>query len=665
MLLLAFTAKKVRTLRGIAGRPDLYHHPMLLALVNSVNTSDADLKLYFEQILAIGRGKVAKKVWDQAKKELWEELKNEPAFLYEDRRKLVIKKEDIDNLSVEDVWRDVYNFESKKGGEIEVLVRPGNRKEIAFKMKASEKPFGLIKIGDVTDWLKEHLTGFEYIETFETESFFKGLNAPESSINILMGSRSFYEGWDSHRPNVINFVNIGTGETAKKFIMQSVGRGVRVRSWEGARQRLEELVDAFDDKNLFRSLRPESMFPETLYVLGTNRDALNIVLGNLKDEKPDMQQFLELYVNPDTQKHHLLVPRYYENGTPIVDIRTPTRFEVTEADFDLISHYNDKIPEDNVLLLAHGGRPSQVKQFRDSFADAAVYYSRHGNRTYRNMDVLAGRIMTYFSLKARELDTFYRVESNKDIVHFSQMSVDKAHAEEIQKRVNLVLDSRTPEGKARKAAIEKRYKQGEFDFTEAARMMEDQGLTGRQTYQEEICIDGMDYLARHFYLPIIYATGRKVDYLRHIIEAGSEVEFLEDFKNCVTKPESPFSNLDWWMFSKLDQYLDTPCIPYYDPKQNKVRSFIPDFIFWGQSGNEYRIIFVDPKGMVHDDWRNKVAGYKRLFEEDGKPKSFTLEKLKVSVHLCLYNRRRDRGAEGDDSRFWYDDPKKLFHEVLS
>jgi hypothetical protein len=665
MLLLAFTAKKVRELRGISGAEKLYHHPMLLALVNSVNTDDADLKLYFEQILAIGRGKVAKKVWEEAKKELWLELKEEPAFLYEDHRKLHIEKQDIASLSVEDVWREVYNLESTKGGEIEVLVRPGNRKELAFQMKASGKPFALIKIGDVTEWLKQHLSGFEYNETFDTESFFKGLNAPDSSINILMGSRSFYEGWDSHRPNVINFVNIGTGETAKKFIMQSVGRGVRVRSWRGARQRLEELVDDFDDKNLFRSLRPLSVYPETLYVLGTNRDALNVVLGNLKDEKPDMQHFLELQVNPDTEKHLLLIPRYLENGTPIVDTRAPTRFELTEPDFELTRNYGRSIPDDNVLLLAHGGTPQQVQQFRNSLEEDKTYYSRYGNRSYRNLDVLVGRIMNYFNLKARELDTFSKVESGKDIVHFSKMSVDKAHAEEIQQRVNRVLESRTPEGKARKADIENRYKQGEFDFTEAARIMEDQGLTGRQSYQDEVCIDGMDYLARHFYLPIVYSTGRKVDYLRHIIDAGSEVEFLEDFKEFVSKPGNRLSNLKWWMFSKLDQYLDVSvCIPYYDPTQNKVRSFVPDFIFWGFDGKNYRILFVDPKGMVHDEPRNKIAGYKRLFEANGKPKTFTHGDITVSVHLCLYNRRRDRGAEGDDRRFWFDDPQALFDSVF-
>jgi len=662
MLLLAFTAKKVAEIRALSGVPSLYHHPMLLALVNSVNTEDADLKIYFEQILSIGRGKVPKRAWDDAKKELWAEIKDGPPFLYEDGRKVEIEKADMDALSVQDVLREVFNIESGSGSDIEVLIRPGNRKEIAFKAKSSERPFALIKIGDIKDF-RAHLSGFDFNETFDKESFFKGLNDPDSSINILMGSRSFYEGWDSHRPNVINFVNIGTGDDAKKFIMQAVGRGVRVRSWNRERRRLEELHEAFDDRALFRSLRALSAFPETLYVLGTNRDALNVVLGRLKAEKPDLQKVLALDINPETSKRPLLIPRYLENGTPLVELRSPSKFDITEPDLELTSRYDHRVTDDRVLLMSHGGTVKQVKRFRDGLKKPETYYTGHGNRTYRNLEVMVGRIMTYFDLKARELETFSALDIDKDIVHFRQMAVDKAHAEEIQRRINMVLDSRTPAGLARKEEIESRYKQGELDFTEAARAMEDEGLMGRSQYREDIVIDGMEYLARHFYLPVIYSMGARVDYLTHIIDVPSEREFLEDFKKAVCKPACPLHSLDWWMFSKLDQYLDSPSIPYYDPKQNKVRSFIPDFIFWGAKGSDYTVLFVDPKGMeLSQDWRNKVAGYKRLFETDQTPKTFTHGEWSLSVKLCLYNRRRDRSAEGDDTRFWYDAPTALLKE---
>ncbi|HVM51280.1 MAG TPA: DEAD/DEAH box helicase family protein [Candidatus Acidoferrum sp.] len=658
MLLLAYTARKVRELRTAAAVPDLYHHPMLLTLVNSVNTEDADLKLYFQQVLAIGRGEVPLKIWNEAKAELWEELKDEPPFLYEINRKVAIAKADIDALSVRDVWREVYNFESEGGGDIEVLVRPGNHQEIAFKMKTSPRPFALIKIGDITDWLRSQLTGFDYQETLESESFFTALNNPESSINILMGSRTFYEGWDSNRPNVINFVNIGTGEDAKKFILQSVGRGVRVQSWNRERRRFEELIDAFDDKNLFRRLRPLAVAPETLYVLGTNREALQVVLEELKKEKPAIQDFLKLDLNPDATRRLLLVPQYRDHGLPLIEERAPSKFEIGEDDFSLLDCYGNAVVDDRVLLLAHGSLPRKVQHFRDSLIQSDTYYAKHSARSYRNLDVMVGRVMDYFGLRAKELDRIRALEQGKDIVHFQRMSVDKPHAEEIQRRVDRVLFSQTPEGIKEREAIEDRYNQGEFDFTEAARLMEDRGLTGRQTYNDEL---NLEYLANHYYLPAVYSKGKRLDYIRHIIDTDSEVRFLNALRDYTRKPECVLRGLDWWTFSKLDQYLDTPFIPYYDPKQNRIARFIPDFIFWGQKGDTYTILFLDPKGMEQVDWERKIDGYRRLFEDaTGKILRFDHEGVKVTVRLFLYTKDRNVCPEGNYKRFWMDQPVTVF-----
>jgi type III restriction enzyme len=660
MLLIAYTARKVRELRAVAGDPSLYHQPMLMTLVNSVNTEDADLKLYFEQIIAIGSGTVPERVWHEAKAELWEELQREPPFLYEHKRAVKITKTDIDALSVADVWSDVYN--SEVAGDIEVLLRPGNRQELAFKMKTSAQPFALIKIGDVSGWLKEKLTGFEFIETLEAESFFRGLNAPDSSINILMGSRTFYEGWDSNRPNVINFVNIGTGEDAKKFILQSVGRGVRIQSWGGERRRFEELYDTFDDKTLFRQLRDLTIAPETLYVLGTNREALQIVLEELKKEKSSKQDLLQLELNPQSKQRLLLVPEYRKNGIPIIEERAPSKFEIALNDFALLGAYGNAIADDRLLLLAHSASPKKVRHFRTSLDDSDTYFAKHSVRTYRNIEVMTRRVIDYFGLRAEELERIRAVEDD-DIIHFRHMSVDKPHAEEIQRRVDRVLFSQTPQGVQAKSQIEQRYHQGELDFAEAARLMEDEGLTGRQIYNEEVV---MEYLANHYYLPIVASKGKRLEYIRHIIDTDSEVRFLNLLMSYVKKPDSVLRTLDWWMFSKLDQYLDDPYIPYYNPKHNRVARFIPDFIFWGGKDQEYTILFVDPKGMEQIQWERKVDGYRRVFEhESGSPKVLTHDGFKVSVLLRLFTRDRNDCPEGGYKRFWQDNLESLFSAMLT
>ena len=107
--------------------------------------------------------------------------------------------------------------------------------------------------------------------------------------------------------------------------------------------------------------------------------------------------------------------------------------------------------------------------------------------------------------------------------------------------------------------------------------------------------------------------------------------------------------------------LDDPYIPYYNPKQNRVARFIPDFIFWGRKGNAYTILFVDPKGMEQIDWERKVDGYKRLFEDEhGDVKCIMHENVDVTVRLALFTRDRNHCPEGEYKRYWHDNIQSVF-----
>jgi len=162
--------------------------------------------------------------------------------MFEPDNRVKIDEAIFKNIHKDDVSKYVFN--SNTNGEIEILRRLSNRKELAFKLKTSDKPFALIKIGDVSGWLKSEFVGYEVQERFEDENYFENLNREDSDINILMGSRSFYEGWDSNRPNVINYINIGLGQDAKKFILQSIGRGIRIEPIKNKRKRLLQVYNA-------------------------------------------------------------------------------------------------------------------------------------------------------------------------------------------------------------------------------------------------------------------------------------------------------------------------------------------------------------------------------------------------------------------------------------
>jgi len=96
------------------------------------------------------------------------------------------------------------------------------------------------------------------------------------------------------------------------------------------------------------------------------------------------------------------------------------------------------------------------------------------------------------------------------------------------------------------------------------------------------------------------------------------------------------------MFSKLDQTLDEVLIPYYNPKENKIANFKPDFIFWVQKGKRYLILFLDPKGTEHADGYRKIDGYSRIFETAGEKKTskkYSFNGFDIKTKLLLKPKR--------------------------
>lgn len=165
-------------------------------------------------------------------------------------------------------------------------------------------------------------------------------------------------------------------------------------------------------------------------------------------------------------------------------------------------------------------------------------------------------------------------------------------------------------------------------------------------------------VTNHYYIPLILSEEDKIDYIRHVIKHKSEVKFINDLENYLSKGITSLRNTDWWLFCKLDETLDKVYIPYYNPSGNKISNFYPDFIFWLKKGNEYYIVFVDPKGLQHVDWTYKVEGYQRLFEEGMTQKTFDYNGFKVKIKLLL--RTDDTGKIPKEYRnYWFDDIEKI------
>jgi len=635
-------------------RKDLYHNPLLLTLVNSVNTEDADLKLFFREIEKIGKGKIGKQIFESALNELWDEVKECPCFKFEEdkNKKLRIDEKTLKEIKKEDILKYIYN--SKTNGEIEVLIRPSNRQEMAFKLKTSDRPFALIKIGDVSGWLKDIFAGYEIQERFEDESYFENLNREDSDINILMGSRSFYEGWDSNRPNVINYINIGTGEDARKFILQSVGRGVRIEPIHNKRKRLRFLYNANQDEGFFNKIGGQVLPVETLFIFGTNRQALDYVIGSLENEKKKGDEtILPLFeINPEMHKYKLLVPVYKESEESILNIKNRRKFAISEDDLCLIKKFFNFIKDDRIFLVKYNTEPAKIKLLR---ADVGKNNFGEEKSSIKNIDLLVQKVFDYYSIIPKEFKCFK--ELGDEINHFRNIKVYLKDITELKRKIDKVKSFKDP------TVLEKEV-DNKFDSGKITREQYKQEIKKIKSMVRE---DTYEYggkrlriknIPRHYYLPLILSETEKIDFIKHIIKVPSEVKFVNDLEDYLAENENKLGDFDFWMFSKIDESLDEVYIPYYNSRLNRISPYYPDFIFWFKKGENYLILFVDPKGVENVDYQRKIKGYKEIFEKNNEEKKFNYEGLKVKIRLRI--RVKDvSDVEGEYRKFAFDSIKSM------
>jgi hypothetical protein len=120
-------------------------------------------------------------------------------------------------------------FNAPGGGSLYVENLKGATGEIALRVGDNE-PFGVINVGDDAKLVK--LCEEKGLQTGEREfsgSLFDEINRPQSTVNLLIGSKKFTEGWNSYRVSTMGLMNVGATEGSQ--IIQLFGRGVRLMGY--------------------------------------------------------------------------------------------------------------------------------------------------------------------------------------------------------------------------------------------------------------------------------------------------------------------------------------------------------------------------------------------------------------------------------------------------
>ena len=206
-----------------------------------------------------------------------------------------------------DVYQDILEkvFHGPAPGALHVSDIRGHEGELGLKVGGAQDYFGLIYIGD-TSRFKRLVERSEPEIVVEDDLFsgslFQGINEPDTTVQMLIGSRKFMEGWNSWRVSNMGLLNIGKSEGSQ--IIQLFGRGVRLRGRDMSLKRSAELSG--NHPEYIRLLETLNIFAVRANYMAQFRDYLKregVPTENMQD--------LHFPIRPNAEflKKGLVVPR--------------------------------------------------------------------------------------------------------------------------------------------------------------------------------------------------------------------------------------------------------------------------------------------------------------------------------------------------------------------
>ncbi len=610
-----------------------FYDPLMLVFTHSVNVKNSDAEIFFKTLARVIENDDGND-FVKAKEDLLEEIKD-PEFLFSANKdkdyKVKVFKEGLKSMDFKGLKEEVFYASN---GHIEVIINPKNNQEIAFKLNTSDKVFCLIKIGDITEWICEKLKSVKVVSknlSFKEESYFSQID--RSSINILVGSRTFETGWDSTRPSVILFLNIGLDDDAKKLVKQSFGRGVRIESVKNQRQRLAYLDI---DEAIKKDLKPNAAMLETLFVIPTNHASLEAILKIQKESEnrgESRGSWREITLEKTPIKHKLFVPCYRKEPTSILKIPENASFKMSEKNFKDLKEYFNLMSEKHFILKHEIYDPKDYAMLKDMIQKA--HFKKVSTWHYKDLDYMISEIKGKLYPNQKVPKDEFNALDNEKIVHFKRIKVKADKKEELVKKIQEVKEHAPLDKERIKIA------QGEIDPYDTEKHKQD------KTFE----VDDAELLKlkEHYYTPLIKA--KDCDWLKHVVKVKSEIDFLQELQDQETT-KTLQANYDFWAFSKIDEHLDNLFIPYINDAAE--RRFFPDFIFWLQKGDTQIICFIDPKGTKISDYQLKADAYKlfkdKIFNSKNDPY------FKIKVVLKFYG---DKDRVGDNYRDYWIQKGKL------
>ncbi|MDO6563857.1 DEAD/DEAH box helicase family protein [Amphritea sp. 1_MG-2023] len=556
----------------------------------------------------------------------------------------------------EQLYQDILNrvFHST-GGRLHIENITGVAGEIALRAGTSDTPFGVINVGDDAKLIKLCDKHDLYVQDARfSDSLFRNINNDKSTVNLLLGSKKFTEGWSSWRVSNMTLMNVGKNEGAQ--IIQLFGRGVRLKGWQTTLKRSAELTNGLKAAGIER---PQNIaILETLNIFGVKADYIAQFRKELEDEEIPVNEGLEEFILP--LKHMPGLPKNLNvirvkdsvankaiggSGTAFLELaeqvvlKAPSLLTQTERDYfcspprvsldfypqvglfatDNIGTRNSgrddqKLSPLHASLLDHRQLYFELLQYKrnkrwsnltitqnvvEELLEDSAWYTLYAPDEVMTLGRLERMTLWHdmaISLLRKYCEMFYGLRRK-------QWEADKLEYRPITENNKYLpnVNEETPEGgylvtldRVRHESLIKRLENLRDKIT--------QGAISEWNGKIE---DGLEFLwcERHFYQPLLAATQGLDFQVSPVSLNKGERDFVKDIQKATESG----------VFTEYDVYLLRN-----QTGQGSVGVFIdggfyPDFILWLVKGEQQKVIFIDPKGLRnHKPEDPKVRFYETI-----------------------------------------------------
>jgi hypothetical protein len=506
----------------------------------------------------------------------------------------------------DDILRVLFNAPTTAALHVENL--KGTDGEVALRLGDNDA-FGVINVGDASALCKlcEEQGELVVTEREFSGSLFRALNDEASTINILIGSKKFTEGWSSWRVSTMGLMNIGRNEGPQ--IIQLFGRGVRLKGKDFSLKRSRRLEGQAAPKNI------ETL--ETLNIFGIRADYMRQFKEYLEDEglpaNEDRIEFvLPVIKNLGTQK--LKMVRLREGIDFKKDGPKPA---LDDLPVHLIRHpvVVDWYPKLQAMASGAGRTSAQAAErdrcfFEEShlaFLDFdAIYFELQqfkNERAWHNLNLSRGNLATLLGRK----DWYVLLIPKEEM--YSQSFQQVLRWQEIA--VALFKKYLDRYYKFRKQEFEgghleyRELSEDDPNFINEYRLLIEQSREDIIQKLEEIKrliktdklwnveFQSLHAIAfeRHLYEPLIYVGNDLIEVKPVVLENEGERDFVLDLQTfCESNEGKEFlEGKELYLLRNLSRGRG---IGFFE-----AGNFYPDFILWLLDGERQYVSFIDPKGL--------------------------------------------------------------------